>query len=107
MLNVTHGPFVRFGSIPPPLYLHFDLDPDQAFHFEADPDPAFHFDADPDPGSQKSMRIVLNTVPDIFPEDVCEGATVDEYKASHLFRLQFLDLLINKRINLHTKRGRR
>jgi hypothetical protein len=37
-----------------------------------------------------------NTVPDIFPEDVCEGAAVDEDKASHLFRLQFLDLLNSK-----------
>jgi hypothetical protein len=52
-------------------------------------------------------HIVLNTVPDIFPEDVCEGAAVDEDEASHLFRLQFLDLLNNNRIDLHTKRSRR
>jgi hypothetical protein len=52
-------------------------------------------------------HIVLNTVPDIFPEDVCERAAVDEDEASHLFRLQFLDLLNNKRMNSHTKSGRR
>jgi len=75
----------------------------QPFHFDVDPDPAFHFVADPDP-LPKIMRIhadhiVLNTVPDIFPEDVCERAAVDEDKASHLFRLQFLDLLNNKELN--------
>jgi|688.fasta_scaffold1521469_2 hypothetical protein len=70
----------------------------QPFHFDVDPDPAFHFDADPC-GTGTLVHIVLNTVPDIFPEYVCEGAAVDEDKSSHLFRIQFLDLLKNKALN--------